>query len=174
MELAEKINSGWIFYTLCFFLAPITVIILLIKLIFWVKNKKTLQNSEAINKSDSMMSIINEYSDKGYYIALLDAVNCPTLNSFVIQIGVAFRFPSYYGKNMNALDECINDLDWLEEKNYVLVVSHSKLFLAKETKKLREEMWQLLEKVRFEWASVPNYDGEDMYREKADFVIIRQ
>jgi RNAse (barnase) inhibitor barstar len=31
------------------------------------------------------------------------------------------RFPSYFGNNWDALDECITDLSWLSEKNVLIV-----------------------------------------------------
>jgi RNAse (barnase) inhibitor barstar len=32
----------------------------------------------------------------------------------------AFRFPDYFGHNWDALDECLNDLEWLEAGGYLL------------------------------------------------------
>ena len=36
-------------------------------------------------------------------------------------LSVALRFPSYFGRNWNALDECVRDLSWLPPGNVVLV-----------------------------------------------------
>jgi len=40
LESQDKINEGWVFYTLFFFLTPITTIVLLLKILHWVKNRK--------------------------------------------------------------------------------------------------------------------------------------
>lgn len=34
----------------------------------------------------------------------------------------SFFLPSYYGKNLNALDEVLRDMSWLEQSGYVLLV----------------------------------------------------
>jgi len=36
-------------------------------------------------------------------------------------IGRALRFPGYYGRNLDALEECLRDLSWLPEGEVVLV-----------------------------------------------------
>jgi len=43
-------------------------------------------------------------------------------------LSVALRFPAYFGKNWNALDECICDLSWLPPGDVVLI--HEDLPLA--------------------------------------------
>ena len=40
LELKQKINEGWVFYTLFMFLTPITAIVLLLKLFHWLKARK--------------------------------------------------------------------------------------------------------------------------------------
>ena len=37
-------------------------------------------------------------------------------------ISSTLKFPEYFGKNWDALDECLTDLDWLDEKGYLLVL----------------------------------------------------
>jgi RNAse (barnase) inhibitor barstar len=37
------------------------------------------------------------------------------------EIGRALRFPGYYGRNLDALEECLTDLSWLPEGEVVLV-----------------------------------------------------
>ena len=36
-------------------------------------------------------------------------------------IGRELRFPSYYGRNLDALEECLNDLSWLPAGEVVLI-----------------------------------------------------
>lgn len=36
-------------------------------------------------------------------------------------IGRVLRFPGYYGRNLDALEECLGDLSWLPEGQVVLV-----------------------------------------------------
>jgi RNAse (barnase) inhibitor barstar len=106
-----------------------------------------------------------------YYIAVIDGSECRTLKAFLEKIGKAFKFPSYYGKNLNALAECLNDLEWLDKPNYILIIKNSKEFLMNESEETRTHIFSFLERVSKEWANVPNYEGEEIYRKKADFRI---
>jgi len=110
-------------------------------------------------------------SEELYYVAILDGTDCKTLKSFLKNIGKAFKFPSYYGMNLNALNDCLNDLEWIEKPNYILVIKNSKEFLSKESEETRSHIASFLERVSKQWANVPNYEGEEIYRRKADFRI---
>ena len=37
-------------------------------------------------------------------------------------ISTTLKFPAYFGQNWDALDECLTDLDWLDEKGFLLVL----------------------------------------------------
>jgi len=106
-----------------------------------------------------------------YYVAILDGSNSKTVNSFVNEIGRAFKFPSYYGKNLNALDECINDLEWIDKPNYFLIIKNYEDFLKDESLETRDHILSFFQRVAKEWASVPNYEGEEVHRHKADFKV---
>jgi RNAse (barnase) inhibitor barstar len=41
---------------------------------------------------------------------------------FYDEIAAALQFPYYFGENLNALDECLRDLEWLPADRYVIVV----------------------------------------------------
>jgi RNAse (barnase) inhibitor barstar len=40
----------------------------------------------------------------------------------------ALRFPAHFGKNWDALNDCLTDLDWLSGKGLVLIVTNAKNF----------------------------------------------
>jgi RNAse (barnase) inhibitor barstar len=111
-------------------------------------------------------------SEELYYVAMLVSTDCKTLKSFLNNIGKAFKFPSYYGMNLNALNDCLNDLEWIEKPNYLLVIKNSKEFLSKESEETRNHIILFLEHVSKQWVNVPNYEGEEIYRRKADFRIM--
>jgi RNAse (barnase) inhibitor barstar len=110
-------------------------------------------------------------SNNEYYVAGIDANNCKTKKSFLIVIGTAFQFPSYFGQNLDALKECLNDLEWLDKPNYILLIKNAKELLSEEPEEVRDKILILLEDVSKEWANVPNYEGEDAYRKRADFRV---
>jgi RNAse (barnase) inhibitor barstar len=41
---------------------------------------------------------------------------------FLADLGVALSFPSYYGHNLDAADECLSDLSWFGKSSIVLMV----------------------------------------------------
>jgi RNAse (barnase) inhibitor barstar len=49
---------------------------------------------------------------------------------FLEQIAKTFRFPSYFGKNWDALNDCITDLSWLDGAGWVLLLTHCRDFAA--------------------------------------------
>jgi hypothetical protein len=42
------------------------------------------------------------------------------------------KFPDYSGKNLDALDEMLNDLEWIEEQKVIIYIDHSSEWLSKE------------------------------------------
>lgn len=110
-------------------------------------------------------------SDELYYVAILDGADCRTLKMFLKEIGKVFEFPSHYGQNLNALSDCLNDLEWLDKPNYLLIIKNSGKFLIGESEEIRNHIFEFLKTVSKQWAHVPNYEGEELYRKKADFRI---
>ncbi|HTK18247.1 MAG TPA: barstar family protein [Mucilaginibacter sp.] len=115
---------------------------------------------------------INNLRDSGYFVGVIDGAECADLRSSIANIAKAFHFPSYYGENLDAFDECINDLDWLNESNYAIVIKNANLFMEGDTRDNKIYLMDLLDKISKEWANVPNFQNEDSFRKKADFKVI--
>lgn len=49
-------------------------------------------------------------------------------DELLAEIAVAMKFPSYFGNNLDALNECLSDMSWLPAKGYVLVINNTKAF----------------------------------------------
>jgi hypothetical protein len=62
----------------------------------------------------------------------LDGNRCRTGAGFLKEIGEALQFPSYYGSNWDAFEECIRDLEWLPDTQINLIVENSDHLLARE------------------------------------------
>jgi RNAse (barnase) inhibitor barstar len=45
-----------------------------------------------------------------------------TQENLMNELSAALQFPSYFGKNWNAVDECLNDLEWLLADKVVVVI----------------------------------------------------
>lgn len=118
------------------------------------------------------MESINELINKDYYVAILSGEECSNLKTFMEKASEAFKFPDYYGANINAFLECINDLDWLPKSNYALIVKNSNTFMSDDTDANKQYVHDMLENISKEWANVPNYDGEDAFRKRSDFKVV--
>ncbi len=115
---------------------------------------------------------IDDLKNKGYFIAIIDGAKCKDLKSSIATIAVAFKFPDYYGENLDAFDECINDLEWLDESNYAIVIQNANLFMDGDTKDNKLYLMNWLNEVSNEWAGLSNYKNEADFRRKADFKVI--
>lgn len=68
-------------------------------------------------------------SHKEAIIRKIRGHKCRTVDRFFSEVGAALQFPWYFGENWAAFDECINDLDWMESRAYLLLVSSANLLL---------------------------------------------
>ena len=50
------------------------------------------------------------------------------------KIGRALKFPQYYGKNFDALNDCLTDLEWLPANGYVFFIDGAQAFHAADPK----------------------------------------
>src|ERR1700761_2097058 len=56
-----------------------------------------------------------------------------SLDDLFDEFSAAFQFPSYFGENWDALDECLSDLEWLATTaGYILLVANASEVLGKE------------------------------------------
>lgn len=49
---------------------------------------------------------------------------------FIAALGATLRFPEWAGKNWDALNDCLTDLEWLEATGYVLILEKARHFAA--------------------------------------------
>jgi RNAse (barnase) inhibitor barstar len=47
---------------------------------------------------------------------------------FLAAIAQAMHFPSYFGRNWDAFEECLNDLSWVPAKGYLLIFDQAERF----------------------------------------------
>lgn len=68
----------------------------------------------------------------GGFIAHIDGSKAKSLKEFHDAIASAMHFPDYSGKNLDALDEMLNDLEWISEKKVIIYIDHSADWLSRE------------------------------------------
>ncbi len=86
------------------------------------------------------------HSESNMYLAFLDGKQCQTIDQFHIKIAEAFQFPDYYGQNLDALEEMLNDLEWINQDYIILIIQRSHLWLSDDDE-LKADILQILSDV---------------------------
>ncbi len=105
----------------------------------------------AMSVTDLDKSLAKYNCTDAMFLARLNGKDMTTLSSLFAEFGRCLRFPDYYGHNSAALEECLNDLDWISAAGYLLIFTNCGSLLANETSS--DIMWLLdkLERVCEEW-----------------------
>ena len=91
-----------------------------------------------------------------------------TLDGCFDEVSRALNFPNYFGRNWDALDECLVDLSWLPAPAYVLLIDSALDVLREESVEQLETLLRILGRAASEWA-VPIALGEPWDRPAAPF-----
>jgi len=116
---------------------------------------------------------INNKENGNFFLANIDGKKCQTWEFFLKEIGIAFNFPEYYGHNLAAFRDCINDLSWIKQDNYMLIIENSDLLL-KEGLRSDDRLYIIkqFDKIIHNWSLGPDAEGNDETRKKSDFIVI--
>lgn len=77
-------------------------------------------------------SIIN-YNSEEILSITIDGKKCKNLEKFLKIIAEELKFPEYFGENLDAFDEMINDLSWLEQEAVVINIINFEHFIEIDT-----------------------------------------
>ncbi len=69
-----------------------------------------------------MQSFKNNIVVNGIFLAFIDGQKCAVLEHFYDEISKALNFPNYYIHNFDSLDECMNDLSWIDANEINLLI----------------------------------------------------
>lgn len=87
----------------------------------------------------------------GYQMVHLDGTKITTKDALLNELAQAMQFPAYFGKNWDALEECLRDLAWLPAKGYILLFSAPENFI-KHSRLSFEIFLEIISSVSFYWA----------------------
>jgi hypothetical protein len=108
----------------------------------------------------------------GVALRLLRGEDMSNTRLFFAELAAALQFPLYFGKNMNALAECLRDLDdWLPASAYILVISQAMSVLKEEDRDDLVDFFRLLSDVSKEWA-VGTLPGANWERKPTPFHVV--
>jgi len=83
---------------------------------------------------------------------LIRGLKAKTTRALFDEIAAALQFPYYFGENWDALNDCLNDLEWLPGDAYVLCITHSSHLLEGESPETLRVFLDLLAYSGAEWA----------------------
>ena len=109
----------------------------------------------------------------GILLVEADAALMMNWGEVFYELAAVFQFPDYFGKNYNALDDCITDLDWLPAEGYLFVIKNSARLLIEESGDDLRVLLRILDEAGKEWATPVNI-GEWWDREGLPFHTILQ
>jgi hypothetical protein len=75
-----------------------------------------------------------------------------TLDGLFDEVSSGLFFPNYFGRNWDALDECLVDLSWLPAPAYVLLIDGALDVLSDEPVEQLETFLRILARAAADWA----------------------
>jgi RNAse (barnase) inhibitor barstar len=87
----------------------------------------------AIATGAQMASLAASRDNGGAIVRTLDGNKMLTLDGLFDEFGEVFEFPGYFGRNLDAFNDCITDLEWLNPKELILtIITDASMFLQSE------------------------------------------
>ena len=78
------------------------------------------------------------------FVAEIDGKKARTLRGFYPRISKALFFPDYFGKNLDALFDCLCSLEVIGKQEIVLLIRNAESFLEKEKPEKRSAAFDVL------------------------------
>ena len=107
----------------------------------------------------------------GVVVKILNGRKMKDWPSAMDEIATELEFPAYFGKNIPALSECLQDLEWLPGDAYLLLIYDAVSVLTKETHSDAISFFNLLDRICREWA-VGTLPGANWERKQTPFHIL--
>lgn len=75
--------------------------------------------------------IIAAAETAGLQVSKIDLAKARGKSGLFDTLAKALKFPAHFGKNWDALNDCLTDLAWLDSKGWVLILANGRSFAAK-------------------------------------------
>jgi RNAse (barnase) inhibitor barstar len=89
----------------------------------------------------------------GFAVRRVDGRRCRTKAALLDEFARALELPAHFGRNWDALEDCLNDLGWLPADGFVIVVTSAHAVLAREEPEAYDTLVSILEAAGREWAT---------------------
>lgn len=113
-------------------------------------------------------SVSTKHSTEKTLVVVIDGEQVDTLDKFYEQLISQLDLDDDFGRNLDAFDEMINDLDWLEQNHIHLVFKNYDDFLHEENDESREIILTILDDAAAEWKRDEDTKKLRMYIEPSE------
>lgn len=97
---------------------------------------------------------INKYMDQGLCCVNIEGDLINDSSSLFSEMSEKLKFPDYFGRNWNALQDCLRDLEWFSSENgYVIIWSNASKMMMTSPEDFFEFM-NILKYVNEYWSSI--------------------
>jgi hypothetical protein len=110
-------------------------------------------------------------TDIGITTRVLSGTRMQTRGSLLDEFSAQLAFPDRFGRNWDALADCLTDLEWLQGLSYGLIVSRANHLLENEPDTELDLFVRLIEDVAMQW-SIPVNNGEAWDRPAKPFHLL--
>jgi RNAse (barnase) inhibitor barstar len=87
----------------------------------------------------------------GFVVRVFDSRKCHTKAGLLGEFARVLDFPSYFGKNWDAFEECLTDLQWLPAPGYLFIMTEAEHVLLDHDEEY-ETFIKILEETGKVWA----------------------
>lgn len=108
-------------------------------------------------KTDILISediLRNMFPCKKVDVYLIDSNQCLNRIDLFINMKRIFKLPDYFASNFDSLEECLADLEWLNNEGCILTFYDSPQILSKESIESLLIFIRLLERIGKDWSKV--------------------
>ncbi|MFM6908074.1 MAG: barstar family protein, partial [Dolichospermum sp.] len=82
--------------------------------------------------SENFTNLFPHHKSMNQKVFHLNGKKINNKQTFLTQAAEAMEFPTYFGHNWDAFDECITDLTWCPAQRYVILYDHADIFAQAE------------------------------------------
>lgn len=104
------------------------------------------------NEFDNLLLKYRQITTTSLIVKLLRGAKMKTTTTLDNEFSAALQFPSYFGGNWDAFDECISDLEWLPGDGYILAINDTQDLLLDESCKQLSILLKILINNFEEWS----------------------
>lgn len=108
-------------------------------------------------KPGQTLGILGE-QPPGFVLRLIEGRKCMSKAGLLSEFSRVLEFPPYFGRNWDAFEECLTDLEWLPAAGYLIVITDAERLLIHHEKDYATFI-EIVQAAGKEWATARSGEG---------------